>query len=470
MDLARVLRRTLVVPYVLAHHDVERGLGCKDDQHHRVAHILRGYADVAPKRPALDAFLQLHTADATPPPVLPVGGVGSKADSQADWHADRQAGGAGRHPSVPPTVVWTKLPRGSTVLETTGMLERCCKAKLDDTGAVRYLSDTASGTCDLARCTLVLDLCLSYPNASAPAVASLRAVPSETLVFSSLFAFHQMSRGALAREGAHQMIALNETETRERAMAWDIDCEILTYRPELTSRVEKLLTRALANMTGADGGEQRGEERDRRGHADASAATGAEHTGLIGYDAVHLRLGGSFRADTRTPCGPNCTTRWPSAMGLLQWLDTQEPESRPVYIASDMPANALQLAKTALKRRRFFTSSNLMLQAHLQRSLLGYLESSEQGRSSFMTLLLLDVLVMVNAHGFYSNAGFFSTFTLHVHRTRVCKALGEKMRAGGGGVSESPSGGDSTAEQLISATQHIRRVRDSMYKIVNRLV
>ena len=255
---------------------------------------------------------------------------------------------------------------------------------------LRYLKDARS-TCDVRRCTLITDMCLKPPNASVPAIESLRAVKSKTLAFASFFSF-----------------AL----TVHDAKRWG--CELFAYRPELTHQVEKLLARALnlsSDGTGADGS----------------------------YDAVHLRLGEGFHAAEPTPCGPNCVTKWPIAMNLLKWLDSRN-ESRPIYVASDLPSDALSLAKLAFRRRRFFTSARLQVASH---SLLGYLEHKEEGRSQFMAPLLLDILVMVGAYGFFGNVGFHSTFTMHVHHTRVCNALKK--------TSSDPPGQD----QLILATKRV---------------
>ena len=299
---------------------------------------------------------------------------------------------------VSSAVVWTKLPSASSELELEA--EHCCRAKLDDKGVLRYLKDAHWSTCDVRRCTLVTAMCFKLPNASA-AAASLRAVQSKTIAFASLF--HKLSETHRGNGGA---LTIHDAK--------NTDCEFLAYRPELTHQVEKLLARALnlsSDGTGADGS----------------------------YDAVHLRLGEGFHAAEPTPCGPNCVTMWPVAMNLLKWLDSRN-ESRPIYIASDLPSEALSLAKLAFRRRRFFTSAHLQVASH---SLLGYLEHEEERRSQFMAPLLLDILVMVGAYGFFGNAGFYSTFTKHVHETRVCNAL-KKTRS-------DPPGQD----QLILATKHI---------------
>ena len=320
---------------------------------------------------------------------------------------------------VPSAVVWTKRPRSSSVLEQGA--KHCCRADLDDRGVLRYLD--ARSTCDVQSCTLVTDLCFKLPR-NGSVIASLSAVKSKTLAFASLFFLPRPLRNLPAAQMLTQV------------MAWDTDCEFLAYRPELTQQVKKLLARALkvsSDGTGADGS----------------------------FDAVHLRLGEGFHG-INTPCGPNCVTRWPTSMKVLQWLDSRN-ESRPVYIASDMPSDALRLAKLGLTRRRFFTSANLQVAPN---TLFGYLEHEERSRSLFMAPLLLDVLVMVGAFGFFSNTGFYSTFTCHVHRTRICNALKERSTTWARTPSLSPASGlrkarvaaalsSESAMQLVLATTHI---------------
>ena len=325
---------------------------------------------------------------------------------------------------VPSAVVWTKQPRSSSVLEQGA--KHCCRADLDDKGVLRYLEDARS-TCDVQNCTLVTEMCFTgtMVKHNRTVIASLSAVKSKTLAFASLF-FRDKPFMHLP---AAQMLT--------QVMAWDTDCEFLAYRPELTQQVKKLLARALkvsSDGTGADGS----------------------------FDAVHLRLGEGFQEEKYTPCGPNCVTRWPTSMKVLQWLDSRN-ESRPIYIASDMPSDALRLAKLGLTRRRFFTSANLQVAPN---TLFGYLEHEERSRSLFMAPLLLDVLVMVGAFGFFSNTGFYSTFTSHVHRTRVCNALKERSTTWARTPSLSPASGlrkarvaaalsSESAMQLVLATKHI---------------
>ena len=303
--------------------------------------------------------------------------------------------------------VWTKLPSGSSELELEA--KHCCRAKLDDKGVLHYLKDARS-TCDVRRCTLVIDICFELPNASVPAVESLRAVQSKTLAFASLRQFHTLLEFHTLRGRDPRLDSLEAQNTA---------CKFFAYRPELTHQVKKLLARVL-NLS-----------------SDGTGGNGS-------YDAVHLRLGEKFHAAEPQPCGANCMTKWPGTIRLLQWLDSRN-DSRPIYIASDLPSDALSLAKLALTRRRFFTSAHLQNASH---SLLGYLEHEEERRSQFMAPLLLDILVMVGAYGFFGNVGFTSTFTRHVHNTRVCNALKK--------TSSGPPGHD----QLISASKQIHCYRE----------
>ena len=201
--VARLLGRQLVVPHVMKHFDVSGGGHC----HRQPEHIVQQYAHYVRSgtRPTLDSFFTLNAVAAD---------------------------------EVSSAVVWAKLPSASSELELEA--KHCCRAKLDDKGVLRYLKDARS-TCDVRRCTLITDVCLKLPNASVPAIESLRAVKSKTLAFASFYSF-----------------AL----TVHDAKRWG--CEFFAYRPELIHHVEKLLARALnlsSDGTGADGS----------------------------YDAVHLR-------------------------------------------------------------------------------------------------------------------------------------------------------------------------------------
>ena len=152
---------------------------------------------------------------------------------------------------------------------------------------------------------------------------------------------------------------------------------------------------------------------------------GSKHDGS--FDAVHLRLGEGYGLADPISCGPGfsptCKTKWPPTLKLLRSLDASS-ESRPLYIASDLPSTAHELAKMSLRQRRYFMADDpTLLDPHDW--LLGYLDASEKLRAAFMAPLLLDILMSVLSVDFFGNVGLLSTYTKLIKRVRICKALAE---------------------------------------------
>jgi len=283
-------------------------------------------------------------------------------------------------------VDWAHEPLGSSKLEQKA--SGCCVAEYyPDTGDLRYSSEMDS--CDLASCTYLVNLCLTgYEGENSTLLARLRTVKSKTLVFGSLF----YTNKAQVKE---------PTKYSRLGLYSETDCEIPGYRQELFNRLQARLT----NM---------GEPLDRLG----SKLDGS-------FDAVHLRLGEGFGLANPVSCGPGfspgCTTKWPPTMELLRWLDASN-DSRPLYIASDLPSAAREMAEMALTRRRYFTADHqTLLDPHDW--LLGYLDASEKLRAAFMAPLILDILMSVVSVNFFGNAGLFSTYTTLIKRVRICKAM-----------------------------------------------
>ena len=299
--------------------------------------------------------------------------------------------------------IWA--PSRGTLSELENKAQGCCHAVfVPTTGRMEY-NRTQLRSCQKKRCTHVVLPCpndlLQWDRASF--LSSLRAVQSETIVFGSIFHRFWAFTGAV-----HPRVNPAQSE-----------CTVTPYRSELYDRVKARLSLA-------------------------SVIQGAVPGSYRSYDAVHLRLGEQFTALKEVPCGPGCMTRWPSALQLLRSLD-EANESRPVFIATDLPEDARLMAAYALKRRTFFMKRTEEL-ANPHVWLLDYLGGKERAMASFMAPILVDILVSVLAANFYGNAGFLSTYTTLISRERVCLASAEGR--------EPPSD-----TQLVEVTSHLKGMR-----------